>query len=215
MARGLSPNQMEILAYLESKVDHDQASVLSRSTHLESMGLVFRQGIAAQSAIRKHFKESLGKVITDGNMSRLCAALHKRGLVQGGDGCIQLTEYVKVQTTYPVYVPHQMPVEVTRSVMAQATRKALDAGAFGVDRTVPARVYWRIVRTAIKAAHASYQSELYAYRTSSYSAPLSLQMASWKKSGQVESKRAYNTGRWGTRKHWVAGYSFGDHFGAV
>lgn len=102
MARGLSATQKAVLDYLATQLDHDPVWLKEREAMWASTNeappplWAFKKGWARQRDIRKHLMESMGKEIADGNLSRLCRGLARRGLVrQGVFGAIQLAKYAE------------------------------------------------------------------------------------------------------------------------
>ena len=216
MARGLSDNQKALLAYLQtlSEPTPEWVRLDALCTERGWPFSPFRRGEATQATLRKYFKESLGKVIADGNMSRMCHALRVRQLlVINEDGLVQLPEYVsRGHVTF-----EKQTYDVTRSTltatealswMTQATNKALEDGLFGEARTVTSRSFWKLIRVSVQVAHEEHPDGLGKYHAWDYTKTLSGQMTKWKRERGVEYLKVTNPHRWG-RKAWrVWGFYF-------
>lgn len=100
MARGLSDTQKAVLDYLATQLDHDPVWLKEREAGWASINeappplWAFTKGASGQRDIHRHLLEATGKDIADGNLSRLCSSLVRRGLVRSfGRGRIQLSQY--------------------------------------------------------------------------------------------------------------------------
>ena len=109
MARGLSDNQKAILAYLATKLDHDPVWLEKRDALWRTNGQEppplwdFPKGFAGQRELHKHLLDTTGKDVSDGNLSRLCSALARRGLVRRwARGGVRLTQYADTSPSRPL-----------------------------------------------------------------------------------------------------------------